>query len=57
MHVNIESDLEKGENFEFCTRDMKMKGWAKGGGVKRGCKRGAAFPNVGSDQIYHNMKL
>ena len=27
---------------------MKMRGEAKGG---------AAFPNVGSDQIYHNMRL
>ena len=26
----------------------------KGGGTKKG---GAAFPNVGSDQLYHNMRL
>ena len=30
---------------------------AKGGARKRGAKGGAAFPNVGSDQIYHNMRL
>ena len=27
------------------------------GGHEKGGKRGAAFPNVGSDQICHNMRL
>ena len=34
------------------------RGGKRGGGArKRGAKGGAAFPNVGSDQIYHNMRL
>ena len=39
---------KSGKFLFFHSIGMKMKGGAKGG---------AAFPNVGSDQIYHNMRL
>ena len=39
---------KSGKFWFFHSRGMKMKGGQKGG---------AAFPNVGSDQIYHNMRL
>ena len=46
---------KSGKFWFFHSRGMKMKGGAKGVARKRGAKGGAAFPNVGSDQIYHNM--
>ena len=47
--LNIGFDLEKVENFDFFTREYENE--------RGGQKGGAAFPNVGSDQIYHNMRL
>ena len=48
---------KSGKFWFFHSIGMKMKGGQKGGARKRGAKEGAAFPNVGSDQIYHNMRL